>query len=157
FLQLNALALLLTLGGMLLIGLSLFAIAAIPTLIAVVPLPPTLQIILLWARWLAMALPAVVGLAILFRYGPDRQRPKWRWVMPGAILATLLWIIASVAFSFYVSHFGSYDKTFGPLGAVVILLMWLYLSAYAICIGAELNAELELQTHCDTTIGPAKP
>ena len=100
-----------------------------------------------------MGILAIFGLAILYRYGPARRPAKWRWVMPGAVLATVLWMVISLGFSVYVTNFGSYEKTFGSLGAVVVLLMWFYLSAYAICIGAE----LELQTHVDTTAGWAKP
>lgn len=157
FLRLSASALLFTMGAMLLIAALLIAIAAVPALVAIIPLPPLLEDVVLWIRWLVMAVFVVAGLAILFRYGPDRRPAKWRWVMPGAIVAALLWLALSVAFSFYVTHFGSYDKTFGSLGAVVVLLMWFNLSAYAICIGAELNAELELQTHVDTTVGGSKP
>jgi uncharacterized BrkB/YihY/UPF0761 family membrane protein len=80
-----------------------------------------------------------------------------RWILPGAILATLLLIAGSVAFSFYVTNFANYNATFGSLGAVVILLMWFFLSGYAVGLGAELNAELERQTTCDTTVGPPKP
>ena len=155
--RLNATALLFTVGALLLVGISLFVIAAIPALVAVVPWPGPLKSALLWTRWLAMAVVAIGGLSVLYRYGPDRQPAKWRWVMPGAILAAFLWIAASLAFSVYVAHFGSYDKTFGPLGAVVVMLMWFYLTAYAIGIGAELNAEIERQTHVDTTAGWPKP
>jgi membrane protein len=157
FFALNATALLFTAGALLVVGASLFAIAAIPAFAAIVPLPPLLEELVLWTRWVAMGILAIFGLAILYRYGPARRPAKWRWVMPGAVLATVLWIVISVGFSIYVTNFGSYEKTFGSLGAVVVLLMWFYLSAYAICIGAELNAELELQTHVDTTAGWAKP
>jgi membrane protein len=157
FIRLSAIALLFTAGALFLIGVSLFVIAAIPALVAIIPLLPPLETILLWTRWLVMAVLAIGGLSILYRWGPDRRPAKWRWLMPGAILATLLWVAASLVFSVYVAHFGSYDKTFGPLAAVVVLLMWFYLSAYAIGIGAELNAELELQTQVDTTAGWPKP
>jgi membrane protein len=157
FLVLSTIALLFTAGAMTFVAVALFVIAAIPAMIALLPLPQPLEILLAWVRWPVMAALAVGGLAVLYRHGPARRPAKWRWVVPGAILAALLWIGVSLAFSFYVTHFSSYDKTFGSLGAVVILLMWLYLVAYAACIGAELNAELELQTHCDTTAGWAKP
>lgn len=104
-----------------------------------------------------MALLMMLALALLYRYGPSRATARFRWVSPGAVAATVLWLVASAAFSLYVSHFGSYDKTFGSLGAVVILLMWFYISAYVVCLGAELNAELERQTRRDSTTGPEKP
>ena len=95
----------------------------------------------------------MVGLAALYRYGPDRDKPQWRWVSPGAVVATLLWIVASVGFTIYVTNFNSYDKTYGSLGAVVILLTWLYLSALMVLLGAVINAQSERQTRKDSTEG----
>ncbi len=112
---------------------------------------------LLLSRWVLLALFILMALAILFRYGPSRAPAQFRWVTPGAIVATVLWIAGSVAFSFYVQNFASYNKTFGSLGAVVVLLMWFYLSAFIVCIGAELNAELEHQTARDSTTGRERP
>jgi membrane protein len=99
----------------------------------------------------------MLGLSFLYRYGPSRKEPKWKWVSWGAALATLLWVIISGLFSLYVSHFNSYNKTYGSMGAVVILLMWFYLSAYVVLMGAEINTEMERQTKRDTTTGPEKP
>jgi membrane protein len=98
-----------------------------------------------------------IALAILYRYAPSRREAKWRWVSWGGVLATVLWIGASALFSVYVAKFGSYDKTFGSLGAVVILLTWFYISGYAILLGASFNAEMERQTAQDTTRSPDKP
>ena len=97
------------------------------------------------------------GLALLYRYGPDRKVPRWSWVTPGSVLATMLWMAASSLFSFYVAQFASYDATYGPLGTVVAVMMWFYVTAYAVLLGAELNAELELQTVRDSTDGPPRP
>jgi membrane protein len=88
---------------------------------------------------------------------PSRREAKWRWVSWGGILATIIWVAASAGFSIYVTKFGNYDKTFGSLGAVVVLLTWLYISAYVVLIGACFNAEMEHQTARDTTLGPEKP
>jgi membrane protein len=99
----------------------------------------------------------IVGLALLYRYAPSRREAAWRWVTPGSLLAAVLWLVASVLFSAYVSNFGSYDATYGSLGAVVVVLIWFYLSAFVVMLGAELNAELELQTKHDTTKGPQRP
>jgi membrane protein len=96
----------------------------------------------------------LVGLAILYRYGPDRRTPKWRWLTPGAVLAMLLWIAGSALFSLYVTQFGSYNKTYGSMGAVVILMTWFLLTAYIVLIGAEINAETERQTRRDTRTRP---
>lgn len=97
------------------------------------------------------------SLSALYRYGPHRKRAKWRWVTPGSMLATVLWILASYSFSFYLSQFATYNKTYGSVGGIIILLMWLYLSAYIILLGAELNSAVELQTSKDSTVGENRP
>lgn len=97
------------------------------------------------------------GFALIMRYGPDRRPAKWRWLMPGSVLATLLWIAVSFGFSLYVAYVSDYNATYGSLSAIVVFLMWLYLSAYGVLLGALINAEIERQTVCDTTIGPEKP
>jgi membrane protein len=79
---------------------------------------------------------------VLYRYAPDRDKPQWRWVSPGAIVATILWIIASVGFTVYVANFSSYDKTYGSLGGVVVLLTWLYLSAFVVLFGAAIQCAI---------------
>ena len=99
----------------------------------------------------------MVMLAAIYRYAPSRQEPRWRWVSWGAVVATALWLVGSAAFSIYVAKFASYDKTYGSLGAVVVLLFWLYLSAFIVLLGAELNAEIEHQTARDSTTGRARP
>ena len=98
-----------------------------------------------------------VALSLLYRYGPCRRAPRWQWVTPGSILATALWLLASVLFSYYVGHLASYDATYGPLGAVAGVMVWFWVSVYVVLLGAELNAELELQTSRDTTDGPPRP
>jgi membrane protein len=157
FVRLNLLALLFTVGGMVFMMLSLFAIAAVPAIVGFLAIPEPLAALLLWVRWLVMALLAVVALMLIYRFGPSRRPARWRWVLPGAVLASVLLVAGSVAFSFYVANFADYNATFGSLGAVVILLMWFFLSGYAVALGAELNAELERQTQRDTTTGPPKP
>ena len=97
------------------------------------------------------------SLAVLYRFAPNREEPRWEWVSPGAVAATLLWIAGSALFSIYVSRFGSYNETYGSLGAVIVLLLWFWLTSYIILAGAELNAELEHQTAQDTTTGPQQP
>jgi membrane protein len=108
-------------------------------------------------RWPGLGLWVMVGLALLYRYGPNRTPPKFRWVVCGAGVATLIWLAASFGLSVYVGHFADYNKTYGTLGAVVVLSLWFYVSSFAIILGAELNAELEHQTTLDTTVGPDKP
>ncbi|MGV1014429.1 MAG: YihY/virulence factor BrkB family protein, partial [Methyloceanibacter sp.] len=96
-------------------------------------------------------------LACLYRYGPSRHTAQWRWVTAGSVFATVVWLIASVGFSLYVSNFANYDKFYGSLGAVIVLMFWLYITFYIVLLGAEINAELELQTAEDTTKGEPKP
>lgn len=104
----------------------------------------------------AMLLAVLVGLSLLYRFGPARTPARWGWITPGSLLATLLWAAASILLSLYVQHFASLDATYGPLGAVVGLLLWFYGTAFVVLLGAELNAELELQTARDTTTGPSE-
>lgn len=110
--------------------------------------------ILTWA--LAIALGSC-GFALIMRYGPDRRPAKWKWLSPGSLLATLLWILISFGFSLYVAYISNYNAMYGSLSAIVVFLMWLFLSAYGVLLGALLNAEIERQTFEDSTVGPARP
>ncbi len=158
FLERNLVALALTLGGVVFVILALAMIAAIPAAIKLLPVPAIVATALMWLRWLVLAVLVVVALATLYSFAPDRRRAKLRWVSVGAGVACVLWLLASLGFSFYVQNFGSYDKTFGPLATVVVLLMWLYISAFVVIVGAEVNSELEMQTHVelDHRSGPAR-
>jgi membrane protein len=109
------------------------------------------------ATWLVAGALASMAIAAAYRYAPDRHDAKWRWISLGSGLATLLWLIATLAFGLYAATIGHYNATYGSLGAVVVLLMWLYVSAYALLLGASVNAEIERQLARDTTTGPAKP
>jgi membrane protein len=129
----------------------------LPAVFNLVHLPGWLEAIFSALRWLLMALLTVSGLSFVYRFGPSRADAKWKWITPGAGLACLLWIAASYGFSVYVANFGSYNKTFGSLAGVIILLMWLWMSAYIVLFGAELNGEMEAQTRKDSTTGPARP
>src|SRR3546814_687332 len=150
-------ALALTLGGLIFFALSIAAIAAFPAAVALLDLGGTITALLVSLQWALLALFAVLGLAGVYRFAPCRASARFRWLLPGAVVATLLWLLSSLLFSFYVSNFGSYNETFGSIGAVVVLLLWFYISALAVCIGAEVNAELERQTFRDTTTGPDRP
>ncbi|NIJ09095.1 membrane protein [Sphingomonas vulcanisoli] len=109
------------------------------------------------ATWLVAGLLASTGIAATYRIAPDRHDAKWRWLSFGSALATLLWLLATVLFGVYATTLGNYNATYGSLSAVVVLLMWLWVSAYAILLGAEINAEAERQTARDSTAGPEKP
>lgn len=157
FIKLNFVALVLTLGLIVAIIVALGLIAVVPALLGNLGFGSMIEGLMTWLRWPLLFIVAMVGLAIIYQYAPSRDQPRWRWVSGGAVVATLLWVLGSVAFSVYVRNFGSYNKTYGSLGAVVILLMWLWLSAYIVLLGAELNSEAERQTARDTTRGRVQP
>jgi len=115
------------------------------------------QLLFKLLTWVAAIALGSAGFAMIMRYGPDRRPAKWRWLAPGSLVATLLWIAVSFGFSLYVAYISDYNATYGSLSAIVVFLMWLYLSAYGILLGALLNAEIERQTVCDTTAGPSRP
>lgn len=109
------------------------------------------------ARWPILLVAAWLAVVGLFRYAPCREHARWRWVTPGAIFAVISWLIVSLLFSIYVENFASYNATYGAIGSVVALLMWLWLSAFVLLLGAEIDAELERQTEADTTVEPDMP
>lgn len=145
----------LALVGMMLVALT--AIVAVPVALAVLPLGPFASHVLNVARWVIAGAVMVFGLGLIYRYGPNRRAAKVPWVSPGAILAVLVWAAGSWAFSLYLANFGRYNEVYGSIGAVIALLMWFYLSALVTLLGAALNAELELRTLPDTTVGPDRP
>jgi membrane protein len=122
---------------------SLFLIAVVPAIIDLLPMPAGWRDIVPSLRWPVLAGLVFVALGILYRFAPARQSPHWHWLSAGTIGAAVLWLAASAGFSFYVARFASYDKTYGSLGAVVVLLMWFYVSSYIVLAGAELNCEIE--------------
>ena len=108
-------------------------------------------------RWVLLVVVIVVALAVVYRLAPDRDAPRFAWVSTGSVVAALLWILGSVVFSLYVNNFGSYNKTYGTIAGVVVLMLWLYLTSYIVLLGAEINAESERQTRHDTTTGEPAP
>lgn len=145
---------------MVLILMTIVALAAVvvtPIAMAFVPLGPLEQTGIEVARWVVAGAALLLGLGVIYRYGPNRRAAKVPWVSPGTILAVLIWGLGSYAFGLYLSNFGRYNEIYGSLGAAVALLMWLYLSAFVILLGAAFNAELELRTLPDTTVGPDRP
>jgi membrane protein len=155
FVKLRGLAVLLTLGAMVLMGVALTLIVGFPALAD--SWPTALRWTAGIARWVLLAALLIGALAVLYRYAPDRDEPKWTWVSWGSGIATVLWILASIGFSIYANSFGNYNKTYGALAGIIILMFWLYLTAVIVLVGAELNTEMELQTAKDTTAGPTKP
>ena len=113
--------------------------------------------IVAYLGWPLMFVLIILGLAVLYRYGPSRRLPKWRWISVGSVFAALAWLAGSSLFSWYLGNFANYNATYGALGAVVGLMMWMWLSTIVVLVGAELNSEIEHQTARDSTLGPDKP
>jgi len=157
FLVFQAVALLMTLGGIVAAVLGLAILVLLPTVIGFIGLAAHIKGLITIAGWVVLVIFVMVALALLYRFGPSRRPAKWHWVTPGSLAATLLWLAASALFSVYVGRFASYSATYGPLATVAGVMMWFWVSVYAVLLGAELNAELELQTIRDTTPGPPKP
>jgi membrane protein len=135
----------------------LLAIVYLPLVFASAGAPNLFETFASVLRWPLLALIVLLLLAILYRVGPCRRSAKWRWISVGSLFATSVWMGASALFSLYVAYVANYDRLYGSVGAVIILLFWLYLSFYIVLIGAGINAELELQTAEDTTVGAPKP
>jgi membrane protein len=157
FFKLQGLSLLFTLIGIVGAAAVIALLALLPSMLDRLPMSAGLSTALGWLRWPVLLGLFVISLSALYRFAPCRRAAKWSWASPGAVTASVFWVIGSALFSIYVSKFGGYDKTYGSLGAVVVFLLWLYLSAYVILLGAELNAEMERQTLKDTTEGNPKP
>jgi membrane protein len=158
FIRLNAISLVFTLGAIAVLLLALGAVVVTPLVLASLGFAAEQQAGLLpLLRWPAMFVIVMAGLALLYRFGPSRRKPKWRWVSVGSVFATLAWLGVSAAFSWYLSRFADYNATYGSLGAVIGLMMWLWISVSVVLLGAELNSEIEHQTARDSTVGREKP
>lgn len=146
-------SILLTFGAILGFIVMIAIIVALPVVARFLGVDDVLRAVIDFARWPVVAATMLLGLAILYRFGPDHQGPRWKWVSSGAVAAIGLWMVGSLGFSLYVTRFGNYNETYGSMGAVVILLLWFLLSAWAILIGAEINAERERQAGEGPTSG----
>jgi membrane protein len=143
FFKLNGTALLLMLAMLVVVPLSLAVVAVLPAVIDRLPLPDFVVTAARWLRWPIIGALSVAAIAVLYRFGPAHSRPRRKWAWRGATVATVLWLVASALFSWYVSNFGSYDQTYGSVAAIAVLMMWLWLSAFAVLIGGEVDVELE--------------
>jgi membrane protein len=140
FAKLKGLALLMTFGALVAAAVALGLVAAFPIVLDRLGLDPVAAVGAEVARWLVLVVLVGTALSVVYRFGPAPHRARWRWITPGTVTALAVWVLASVGFSFYVSAFGSYNKTYGSLAAVIVLLLWLYLSAFAVLLGAEIDA-----------------
>lgn len=158
FIRLNLLALTTATGSVLVAIIAMVAIAGLSALSTnVASAPPFVAILVTIVSYLLVGGVGAALAAVIYRFGPNRAHAKWRWLTPGSLFASVSWMIMTLGFGLYVANFGNYDATYGSLGAAMVLLTWLYLSAYVLLLGAELNCELERQTSRDTTTGAEQP
>jgi membrane protein len=153
----KAIALGLTFGALLYVAGAILLVVALPRIINASALGVGLRQFLNIMIWPALALSFMAALALLYRISPDRSAARWRWVSVGSIFAVVAWVAVTLGFQFYVNQFGSYNKTYGSLAGVIVALLWLWLTAVIVLLGAEINAEMEHQTAHDTTVGGDQP
>ena len=120
-------------------------LVGLPTALAFIPVDVGTEQILTASRWILVAVVVIAGMSILYRWGPARGSAHWRWLTPGTLVSSLFWFLGTIGFTIYVANFGNYNQTFGSLGGVIILLTWLWLSAFIVLLGALLDAEVNAQ------------
>lgn len=145
-----------TLGAVAIGSLLLTTVAVLPAIRRLVALPPWFDGLIGFARWPLIAFLALLVLGVLYKVAPNRANPRWVWITPGSIVATALWLLGSLGFGWYIDGFGNMSKTYGSVAAIAVLMLWFFITAFAILLGAEINAEAEHQTERDTTVGPEK-
>ena len=155
FLRRTGLALTVVLGGALLIGAVIAVAGAVAR--AADGAPDGVRLLVSLLAWPALAAVMAGGLAVLYRFAPDRKQARWRWISGGATVTTLLWLATSVGLFAYVQSLGNYASTYGSLAGVAISMFWLWISVFLVILGASVNAEAERQTIRDSTIGPEQP
>ncbi|MFP4517835.1 MAG: YihY/virulence factor BrkB family protein [Oceanicaulis sp.] len=144
FIKSNLIALAFTVGGVFYAVATLILVGALPAILSAIALGAFAEAAIEAARWLVAVVLFALALSALYRYAPDRAaKPGWKLLAPGAVAATVLWIVASIGFSIYTANFADYNATFGALGSVAVLMLWMWISAFIVCFGAVLNAELE--------------
>lgn len=147
----------LTLGAILFLVVAFALISFLPSVLSSLEVGAVGRWVIGAVRWVLLFGGVLVGLSVLYRYGPDRDEPRWRWVSVGSVLAAALWLVGSALFSVYASRFGSYNETYGSLSAVIVVMLWLWITALSVILGAEVNSEIEHQTAVDSTVGAPRP
>jgi membrane protein len=157
FVRLNLVSLAFTFGAIIIAILLIVTVGVVPAMLAIVGLDGWSETLVRWLRWPVMLLFVAFAISLVYRYGPSRERAKWRWLTWGAVVATVVWVAASVGFSWYLENFADYNATYGTLGAIIGFMVWTWISVMIVVVGAELNAALEHQTAKDTTTGASRP
>jgi len=157
FFKLNAVSLAFTFGGLIAVLVAIGAVVALPIILSVIGLGSITDALFRIGRWPLLVVMMLFGLAVLYRFGPSRRSPQWRWLSVGSVFATLTWLAGSGLLSFYLANYANYDATYGSLGAAIGLMIWMWMSTIVVLLGAELNSEIEHQTAVDSTEGGGKP
>ncbi len=157
FIKLNAISLAFTLGTLVLASIATAAVVVLPVVLDRIGVEQMTDLVMKVGRWPVLLVGIALAIALIYRYGPSRQKARWRWITWGSAFASCAWLAASILFSWYAANFGSYNKTYGSLGAAVGFMTWIWLSMIVVLLGAELDAEMEHQTMRDTTTGRPKP
>ena len=147
-------ALALTLASIAFILVAIAIVVLLPMALNVIPLRGGTDLLVKISRWPILFVLSALALAVLYRYGPSRNQARWRWITWGSAIATMMWIAASVLFSWYVANFGSFNKTYGSLGAIIGFMTWIWISITVVLLGAKLDAEMEHQTGPDAVRRP---
>ncbi|WP_442754308.1 YihY/virulence factor BrkB family protein [Methylocystis sp. JAN1] len=157
FIKLNAVSLAFTVAGMAVIAISLGAMVVLPRALEALHLPAGVETWASWLRWPILLIVVALAVSAVYRYGPSRDEPQWKWVSWGGAFAAVSWLIASLLFSWYAANLGRFNETYGSLGAAIGFMLWMWVSSIVLLTGAELNAEMEHQTVKDTTSGQPRP
>jgi membrane protein len=155
--KLNLVSLTFTLLAIVFVLAAIGAMLVVPVVLNFLGLGGATELLVKIARWPVLFIVVTLALAFLYRYGPSREKARWRWLTWGSVFAAIAWLAVSILFSWYAENFGNYNKTYGSLGAIIAFMFWIWLSIIVVLIGGELNAETEHQTVRDTTTGAPKP
>lgn len=153
----RGLAILFTLAAVIFLLVTLGLIAVLPGFLDTVGLGAAAELAIRILQWPLLALLVFAGLSVFYKYAPHRDRPQLSWASWGAVIATVVWLIGSALFTLYVENFGKFGETYGTFAGIIVLMLWLFLTAFAVLLGAEINAEMERQTTTDTTVGKPRP
>jgi membrane protein len=157
FLKLNLVSLAFTVAGIAALLVALGTVVVLPIALSYLGLQNVTDQLFGLARWPVLMALTILGLAVLYRYGPSRREPRWQWISVGSIFAAVTWLVGSALFSWYLSSFANYNATYGSLGAGIGMMMWMWISSIVILFGAQLNSEIEHQTARDSTVRGGKP